>query len=170
MGAAKKLPVLIINDLLRDEVTQCVQEIFKSGFGIDVKLDSFQKVRKYALVGDASGIVGMVQDELEGNLAISFHLPVIARVFARLYPGQIQSINEDVRQGVAEIANMVYGQLKVRLNGRGHDLKMALPNFITGAGHAIHQGPSGDIGVLKFKFENDFIFEVVISCHRPGAS
>ena len=168
MGAAKKLPVLVINNLLRDEVTDCVRDIFKSGFKIDVQLDSFQKVKQYALVGDASGLVGMVQDELEGNLAISFHLPVIARVFAQLYPGQIQTVNEDVRQGVAEIANMVYGQLKVRLNARGYDLKMALPNFITGAGHAIHQGPSGDIGVLKFKFEDEYIFEVVISCHKPG--
>ncbi|PWU22009.1 MAG: hypothetical protein C5B49_01680 [Bdellovibrio sp.] len=165
MGAAQKLPSLQTDPLLKDELTESVIDIFKSAFDLDVRLVSFIKCNGYDLVGDVSGLVGMVQESIEGNLVISFSLPVISRVFSKLYPSEFTTVTDDVRQGCAELANMIYGRLKVQLNGRGFDLKMCLPSVVTGPGHRVHQNPA-EVTVLKFEFENKYSFEVVISCHN----
>lgn len=168
MGAAQKYPVVIADELLKDEITESVIEIFNASFSIDVKLESFIKAKSYALVGDVSGMVGMVQESIDGNLAISFFLPVISKILSKLYKTEFSAVNEDVRQGTAELANMIYGRLKVKLNGRGYDLQMSLPTVVTGKGHTVHHDP-GDVAVLKFVFEDKYRFEVIISCHgRKG--
>src|SRR4051794_7981729 len=104
MGAAHKHPVVTVDNLLRDEVTESVIEIFKLGFGIDVKLESFVKVDEHGLVGDVSALVGMVQESIDGNLAISFSLPVISRILSNLYKTDFPKVDEDVCQGTAELA------------------------------------------------------------------
>ena len=159
MSAAQKHLVVIVDNLLKDEVAESVIEIFKSAFGINVKLESFLKLKQYGLHGDVSAMVGMVQESIDGNLAISFLLPVISRILSNLYKTEFPAVDEDVRQGTAELANMIYGRLKVRLNGRGYDLQMSLPSVITGPGHLIYHNP-GEVAVLKF------IFDGCIGCIR----
>lgn len=149
MGAEKINPVSI-NQQFMDELTHSVQRVFKEMFNADAKLESSKIENHASVIGDVSGIVGLVQKQYEGNLIMSFSKAVIFDLLGRVYARQFTEIDEVVREGAAELTNMVYGQLKLKLNARGHDLKMALPNVVLGPQHNIQALQTNKSLVAKF--------------------
>lgn len=151
----------IDNDLL-DDVKNSVVFTFTELFGIKLSPVNGKISAHHISRGDLSGIVGMVQERLEGNLVVCFPKDCILHILQTAYGSGLTAINSSVRQGVAEIANVIYGQVKLRLNQRGYAFKMAIPNVIVGDGHEVEQVHESLSMILEFGFEQNK-FEVVIS-------
>lgn len=164
MSAAKKLKPIDLDEQLLSEVVQGVTGVFADGFGLKVKLKSSYIGKNQIAVGDISGVVGMIQDEFEGNLILSFTNPVLFHILSIVYQRQFTEVEDVVKQGAAEIANMIYGQVKNRLNQRGHDLKMSLPNVVIGASHNIYSSAESPSLIANFQFE-DKEFSLFITLH-----
>lgn len=154
MGAAEKLNPIILDERLLTEVVEGVRNVFKQGFGLDVQLKSHNIGKDHMAAGDISGVVGMSQDQFEGNLILSFPKPVLFFILSRVYGREFNGLEQVVKEGAAELANMVYGQIKNKLNSRGHDLKMSLPNVVIGQGHNIYSSSSCPTLVTVFGFED----------------
>lgn len=163
--ATKSIPISLDEQLLADVITS-VTGVFKEGFGLNVTCKSHHVARNQSVSGDVSGMVGLLQDRLEGNLIMSFSEQTIYAILSRVYARDFKGVDSIVREGAAEMANMVYGYMKTSLNGRGHRLKMALPTVVVGHAHAILPTDDCKSLVAAFEFDNN-LFHVIVAVHDP---
>lgn len=168
MPLSKQEPkVFDVDNALAEDVKLGVQQVFKSFFNEAVELEE-QKVTSYHMSeSDVSGIVGMVQVRMEGNLAICFPATTIFSLLERIYRKPFSELNAIVQDGVGELTNNIYCHIKKQLNERGYDFQMAIPSVIVGSNHKVYQSHQGKSLVMVFNF-NHLKFETVISLQKSG--
>ncbi|MBX3022418.1 MAG: chemotaxis protein CheX [Bdellovibrionales bacterium] len=162
-AAANVLPILLDESLLQD-VIKSVTGVFREGFGIQVKCVSHQIGRNATISSDISGMVGLTQDRLEGNLILAFPEASLYAILSQVYAREFKAIDRIVKEGAAEMANMVYGHMKASLNERGHGLRMSLPNVVIGHNHAILSTDNSRSLIAAFEFDKNK-FHVIVALH-----
>lgn len=151
MGAEKlDSGKLSLDDGLVKRVSDGVSKAFGDTFGIVVKPGPHKVVSDHTSKGDISGLVGMVQEKMEGTLTISFQKDTICPILGKIYGIDFPEINDSVREGVGEITNMVYCLIKTGLNENGYSFKMAIPNVIYGQDHSVMKLHHGQTLVVPF--------------------
>lgn len=115
---------------------------------------------------DISAIIGIAGDG-EGAVAISMNRRVACRIYS-IFTGSKSlktDIDEDVRDGIGEIVNMIVGNAKKDLEE--FRLMITTPTIITGADHTI-SWPGVDkakIMTIPFTVFGDEAFNVSIALH-----
>jgi chemotaxis protein CheX len=94
------------------------------------------KDRKQIIPGDISGIIGFVGD-LNGLIAVTFPKHLACACVSNMINDDIIEIDEDVKDGIREITNIIAGNAKSTFKTRGLDLAMTLPSVIVGEQHQI---------------------------------
>jgi chemotaxis protein CheX len=112
--------------------------------------------------GDVSGIVGL-SGEARGTISVSFSEESILAIVGNMFGEKILEINDEVKDAVGEILNIVSGQARQKLEAMGRTLKGAIPTVITGKNHAISHITKQPIVAIPFETDNGhFILEVCI--------
>lgn len=110
--------------------------------------------------GDVSGIVGL-SGEANGTISVTFTRQCILKIVSKMFGEEITEINDDVKDAVGEILNIVSGDGRQRLQGLGKTMKGAIPTIITGKDHVITHITSHPIIAVPFETESgSFTFEV----------
>ena len=131
---------LEINSALENEVTLAVRRLLATTFAVPVtQKGEVRLTDKPVIKGDISGAVGLVQDEFEGNMIISFPKATILSLMHRVYGQRFNELNKSVSDGVGEITNTLFAMVKKGLSERGYRFKMALPSVVIGDQHDITQ-------------------------------
>jgi chemotaxis protein CheX len=113
-----------------------------------------------AASGDVSGIVGITGDA-EGSLCLSFSKTCILFIISKMLGEEQKEINEDVKDAVGELTNMISGDSRRRLQEIGHSFQGAIPSVISGPGHEVKHITRGPILSIPFTTQaGDFIVEV----------
>jgi len=76
---------------------------------------------------------------------------------------EFTEIDADVRDGVSELVNMVAGGAKTKLQAKGIDFALSIPNTVIGPHHQI--APGASTTRTRVEFESDlgsFIIEVYL--------
>jgi CheY-specific phosphatase CheX len=63
---------------------------------------------------------------------------------------------------VGELTNMVFGQVKSELNGRGYQIKLGIPCVVTGRGHFVSQFHRGRYMIVPFHLDGR-LFQVYVA-------
>ncbi|MCM2278949.1 MAG: chemotaxis protein CheX [Oligoflexia bacterium] len=156
-------PTLVLNDALVKTVIKCVQTSFFTLFGVQANAGTPSNRGDYASKADISGIMGMVQAQIEGNLVVSFQKAAIFTLLEKTYGKKFTELNESVRQGVGELTNIVYSRVKKELNDKGHQFVMSIPTVIIGSGHAVYSLHEGPTLVVPFSIEQgEFYVEIAL--------
>lgn len=92
-----------------------------------------------SLVGDVSGVIGMVQQQLEGTMTICLTFETVRDILPQIVGHSISVTHEMTVDAVGEITNMIFGQIKTELNKRGLWIEIGIPAFVTGRGHFVSQ-------------------------------
>ena len=163
MGAAEKLKPLQITDSLIDTIVNSTCMVFETTFGLSAKLREKKIVKRPFAQGDISGTVGLVQNHQEGNLVLSFPKETLFHILYQIYQIEFDELNKSAQDATAEVTNMIYGQIKVRLNENGHSLQMALPNIVLSDNHEIFQCTNCDGCSLDFAIEDDHNFSITLT-------
>jgi chemotaxis protein CheX len=103
--------------------------------------------------GDISGIVGMA-GESEGSLSLSFSKGCILYIVSSMFGEPINAINEEVKDAVGELTNMISGDARRRLETAGIVYQGAIPSVITGPGHEIRHVTKEPIISIPFDSAN----------------
>jgi chemotaxis protein CheX len=112
--------------------------------------------------GDVSGIVGL-SGEARGTISVSFSEQSILAIVGNMFGEPVQEINEEVKDAVGEILNIVSGQARQKLEATGRNLKGAIPTVITGKNHTISHITRQPIVAIPFETDNGrFTIEVCI--------
>jgi chemotaxis protein CheX len=110
--------------------------------------------------GDISGIVG-ITGEAEGSLCLSFSKACILFIISKMLGEEQKEINEEVKDAVGELTNMISGDSRRRLQEIGHSFQGAIPSVISGPGHEVKHITRGPILSIPFTTQaGDFIVEV----------
>lgn len=100
--------------------------------------------------GDVSGIIGMVGPQIKGSMAITFDKDLAINIMKNMLGDSIKSINEEVRDMVGEMTNMICGGAKSELFEQGYVFEMAVPVVISGVNHCIQHKVDGPKIILTF--------------------
>jgi chemotaxis protein CheX len=110
--------------------------------------------------GDVSGVVGL-SGEARGTISVTFSRTCILKIVSKMFGEEVVEINDEVKDAVGEILNIVSGHGRQKLQGMGKTLKGGIPTIITGKNHTISHVTSKPIIAVPFSTENgDFTFEV----------
>jgi chemotaxis protein CheX len=120
-------------------------------------------LKKDALAqGDVSGIVGLT-GETSGTLSVSFSEKSILTIVSNMFGEPVAEINDEVKDAVGEILNIVSGQARQKLESKGRVLKGAIPTVITGKNHTISHITKHPIIAIPFDTDNGgFTIEVCL--------
>jgi chemotaxis protein CheX len=95
----------------------------------------YQKKDKVAR-GDVTGVIGLT-GQARGTISVSFTEKCILAIVSNMFGEQMTEINHEISDAVGEIANMISGQARLRLEEMGRSLKAAIPTVITGKNHSL---------------------------------
>jgi len=110
--------------------------------------------------GDVSGVIGMT-GEIRGTISISFSEASILPIVSNMLGEEMKEMNEEIKDAVGEVTNMISGQARKRLDEQGRSLKAAIPTVIMGKDHSITHMTTHPIIAIPFSTDNgEFTIEV----------
>ena len=124
----------------------------------------FMKDNKDAL-GDVSGIIGLTGAS-KGALIVSFSKACALKVISAMLMEEFTEINEEVKDGIGEITNMISGDARRQLEGIGMEFQAGIPTVISGKNHEISSIYNGLTSCLVIPFTCDgldFYVEAIFS-------
>ena len=110
-------------------------------------------------IGDITGIIGFTGSTL-GSLIVSFSKDCALRVISSMMGQEYTELNDEVRDAVGEITNMISGDARKHLADLNLKFEASIPTVITGKGHEISYLSDGPCIVIPFKADElDFFIE-----------
>lgn len=107
---------------------------------------------------DISGVIGLSGDA-QGSISLSFPQDVAIRTVKKMLGDPETISEEDMTDGIGEIANIVAGNAKKHLTK--FDLSISLPNVIIGKNHSLAGQSGSPTIVVPFTCDlGNFIMEV----------
>lgn len=104
---------------------------------IELSVEKPQKKQDELARGDVSGIIGMIGPEIKGSMAITFDKNLACSIMKNMLGEDVNDIDDDVRDMVGEMTNMICGGAKNILSQQAYHFEMAIPVIVSGAEHTI---------------------------------
>ena len=135
---------------LVDTLAKDVQELFSTMVGMDDILhESMQsepathfRDSVSAMVGLAGSYSGIVSLHASQKLALAFTSGMLGM--------EVAEVDDDVRDALGEISNMIAGSVKQCLSSGGADIKLSTPTVVASENYTISSGTPSD--TLTFRF------------------
>lgn len=110
--------------------------------------------------GAITGVISLSGD-FNGTIGISFSENLILSVVSTMFGEEMTEVNDEIKDAVGEIANMVSGQVTTKLSESGKALKAQMSSVLMGNGHEIQHIAGKPVIVLPYKAEKgEFVIEV----------
>ena len=115
-------------------------------------------------LGDVSAIIG-ITGAAEGSMALTFSESCIKAVVKNLFQAPVHEIDDEVKDAVGELTNIICGDARKRLREEGlSSLKAGIPTIVTGKDHSIKHINNGPHLAVPFETEHGvFVVEVAFN-------
>jgi len=158
----------VLGDKLAQDITHAVTQTLGKTFAVEVKPGRYTVGEgSVQLNGDVSGIVGIIQEKLEGTMTACFSIESIRKLVPRLLSSEVEVTQEIAMDAVGELTNMIFGQMKTQMNERGHHVRFGLPTVVRGPGHFISHLHDGQYMIVPFEMENG-TFQIHVAIHSQS--
>ena len=87
-------------------------------------------------MGDVTAIIGLT-GEARGTISVSFTEQSILSIVTKMFGEEAKELNEEIRDAVGEISNMISGHARRSLEKMGKSMTAAIPTVIMGKKHTI---------------------------------
>jgi chemotaxis protein CheX len=143
---------------LVNPIVSATTEVLQTMAQMEAKLVATRAEKDYQASGDISAVIGILGEEGEGMVALSFPLSLATIIVSRLLgvtPAHLSS--DDRSDGVGELVNMISGNAKAVLSREsGSTYKLSLPTIILGAKHEVSSRPRNNpYLLLEFEAEDE---------------
>ena len=116
-----------------------------------------------AALGDVSAIIG-ITGVASGSMALTFTESAIMAIVSNLLGTQITEVDDEVRDAVGELTNMICGDARRRLSEDGISLQGGIPTIVSGKNHSISHIHNGPRLAIPFTTPNGrFVVEVAFN-------
>lgn len=114
--------------------------------------EAYLKNEKLAM-GDVSGVIGITGDSA-GSLSVSFPENSILVLVSNMFGEKMTEVDDEIKDAVGEITNMISGQARQELETIGVSLEAAIPTVISGKDHTIKHITSYPIVAIPFVLDS----------------
>jgi CheY-specific phosphatase CheX len=158
-------PPLVLDEALAQDISRAVINAIGKTFSIEVKAAPYEIGEGIvSLVGDVSGVIAMVQNHIEGTLAVCMSNEALLALLPGVVGPSVNITQEMASDAVGEITNMVFGQIKRDMGERGFQLKLGIPCVVMGKGHFVSQFHRGQYMIVPFHL-NGHLMQVYIAAN-----
>lgn len=116
------------------EIFNGTQDVFSTMLGVELERETCGG--RSAIQSNLTSMIGL-GGGIRGVLAIHCPAAVARGITAGFLGMEVEELNEDVKDAIGEIANMVAGNLKVSYAAVGVDVELAIPTTIVGEKYRI---------------------------------
>lgn len=156
---------ICLDETLAKDIVRAVASSMRETFNVEVAPGPAEYGEGIvSLVGDISGIIGLVQDELDGTLILCMTFDTLRDILPQVLGKSVSVTHEMAVDAVGELTNMIFGQVKRELNDRKHKIKLGLPCVVTGKGHFVCQFHRGKNMIVPFHLDGR-LFQVYVALH-----
>ncbi|MBF7074127.1 chemotaxis protein CheX [Glaciecola sp. MH2013] len=127
-----------------------LKNVIKTMATIELDVEKPKRKTNDISYGDVSGIIGMVGPQVKGSMAITFDKDLAFNIMKNMLGDAASTIDEEVRDMVGEMTNMICGGAKTALFDQGYEFEMAVPVIVSGANHSIQHKVNGPKIILTF--------------------
>ena len=128
--------------------------------GIDAEKGKPYLKKDNIAIGDVSGIIGLAGD-MNGIISVTFTEKCILHIVTGMFGDEVKELTEEIGDAVGEIANIISGQARQKLEAQGTNLQAAIPSVVIGKGHTISHLTKQPIIALPFSTKGgDFTVEI----------
>ena len=121
---------------LEEKLVAATRDVFHTMVQLEVQPET--AVQRTPHLGCAiSGVLGLAGD-LCGLLSIHCPETLALAATGNLLGIEIERVDDDVRDAIGEIANMIAGGVKSALAGDDMSLELSIPTTVTGCGYRVH--------------------------------
>jgi chemotaxis protein CheX len=141
-------------------IIDSTQEIFSSMIMLDVTPGEPFIRNNDRLVNSISGIIGLA-GSTRGMLAIHMANDAALAITTAFLGMDVKKIDDDVRDAIGELANMLAGSIKSILDPAGSDIKLSMPSAIYGEDYSVDCLAGVQTVTVPFAFDGlDFLVEL----------
>lgn len=134
--------------------------VLKTIAGIDAEKGKPYLKKDNVARGDVSGVIGLAGD-LNGIISVTFTEKCILYIVTGMFGEEVKELNEEIGDAVGEIANMISGQARQKLEALGTNLQAAIPSVVMGKDHSIQHLTKQPIIALPFSTKGgEFTIEI----------
>jgi chemotaxis protein CheX len=110
--------------------------------------------------GDVSGIVGITGPH-NGSMSLTFSKDCIIAIVSNMLGENFTEVNDDIKDAVGELSNMISGTARNELGNKGYSFKTSIPIVVSGPNHEIrHQCKAPTIAIPFNTKAGPFVVEV----------
>ena len=154
---------LVLDEVLAKEISAAVTNALRKTFSVEVTTGPYEIGEgMVSLNGDVSGVIAMVQDQLEATLTLCLTQETVRGLLPQIVGNSVAITHEMAVDAVGEMTNMVFGQIKHDMSERGFHLKLGIPCVVTGKGHFVSQFHRGRHMIVPFHIDGQ-LFQVFIA-------
>ena len=99
--------------------------------------------------GDVSGVIGLT-GEVSGTFSVSYTEKSILAIVSNMFGEEMKELDEEIKDAVGEITNMIAGQARQELDQLGRFLQAAIPTVILGKNHTINHVTAHPVIAVPF--------------------
>jgi len=153
----EKVDVRLINPFI-----DATLHVLKMMASVEAKAGKPYIKKTECAAGDVSAVIGLT-GEANGTISITFPAKSIMAIVSKMFGETITRVDGEVSDAVGEIANMISGQARQKLEKMGRVLHGAIPSVIMGKDHQIKHISSHPIVAVPFESDDGgFTIEVCI--------
>ncbi|WP_028585466.1 chemotaxis protein CheX [Desulfogranum mediterraneum] len=108
-------------------------EVFSTMIFLEIEPGEVLHQEAASMESELTSLIGLAGD-LRGVIGVHCTRDAAQGITAAMLGMEIDELNEDVKDAIGEIANMVAGGLKVALAGQDVDVELAIPTTVIGTG------------------------------------
>jgi chemotaxis protein CheX len=158
----------------RDEivewVTSSTNEVFQTMLGMDAKFgEYFVEDPGKGLSMGVIGIIGLVGD-WTGTAVVSCSSPLACKIANTLLMAEYPNVTDEVLDAVAEMTNMIIGNLKNSLESKLGTMGLSIPAVVFGRNFATRRSGKESWYVIQFEVDGErFDVQLCIAPSQAGA-
>lgn len=142
-------------------ITEAVIDIFSSMVLLDVAI--IEAGPSGPMEGPMiSGMIGLAGD-LQGTVLIHLPAPVAIAITNAFLGLEINAVDDDVKDAIGELTNMVAGGIKFLIPGKDQDIELAIPSVVCGQSYSCEATGRFERTSVLFELESgSFVVETQI--------
>lgn len=139
---------------------ESVQNAFETMVFMNASCGEQVKQGNDAPSADISGTIGLSGSSCCGILAVAFKMEMAEKVFrSMMMMGEGDEVNRDeLKDAVGELANMIAGGAKARLQNEGFDCNLGLPTVVIGIDHRLESPADAAVCTIPVSTDSGAFF------------
>ncbi|MDY0191587.1 MAG: chemotaxis protein CheX [Desulfuromonas sp.] len=151
---------------LQKQIIDSTQAVFDSMLMIPITTGAILSEKVYTFQTSISGMLGFAGD-VQGMLTIHCPQNVAFTITTALLGVDIDTVDDDVKDTIGELANMVLGGIKDGFVEQGIQINLAIPTVLAGRSYRISGMDDASWTTVPFHLnEGDFLVELKLKTNK----